>query len=113
MKKIEAIIRPENLEVLKAHLEGVGYPGLMVTEIRGHGKQGGVIHQFRGNEYKSFFLSKMKVEIVVADAQVQKLVDAISEVCKSGTVGDGKIFVLPVDNAFRIRTGESGDTAVS
>ena len=113
MKKIEAIIRPEKLEILQAHLEKVGYPGIMVTEIRGHGKQGGVSHQFRGNEYKQFFLSKMKVEIVVPDDHVKKLVDAISEVCRSGAVGDGKVFVLPVDNTFRIRTGETGDTALA
>jgi nitrogen regulatory protein P-II 1 len=113
MKKIEAIIRPEKLEVLKAQLEAIGYPGLMMTEIRGHGKQGGVIQQFRGNEYKTFFLTKIKIEIVVQDSQVKKLVDAISEVCRSGAVGDGKIFVSPMDNAIRIRTGETGDAAVS
>jgi nitrogen regulatory protein P-II 1 len=113
MKKIEAIIRPEKLEVLKAQLEAIGYPGLMMTEIRGHGKQGGVIQQFRGNEYQTFFLTKIKIEIVVQDSQVKKLVDAISEVCRSGAVGDGKIFVSPMDNAIRIRTGETGDAAVS
>ena len=113
MKKIEAIIRPEKLDILKVRLDEIGYPGMMVTEIRGHGKQGGVTHQFRGTEYKSFFLLKIKVEIVVTDSQVKKLVDAISEVCKSGAVGDGKIFVTTVDNAVRIRTGESGDVAVS
>src|SRR4029077_12283748 len=102
MKKIEAIIRPEKLEILRAHLEKVGYPGLMVTEIRGHGKQGGVTHSFRGNEFKTFYLSKIKVEIVVTDSQVKKLVEAISEVCRSGTVGDGKIFVTDVGNAIRI-----------
>src|SRR4051812_47054750 len=113
MKKIEAIIRPEKLEILKASLDQIGYPGMMVTEIRGHGKQGGVSHQFRGTEYKTSFLPKVKVEIVVPDAQVKKLIDGISEVCKSGSVGDGKVFVTAVENAVRIRTGESGDVAVS
>ena len=113
MKKIETIIRPEKLEVLQRHLEKIGYPGMMVTEIRGHGKQGGVVHQFRGTEYKTSFLSKAKVEIVVTEAQVKKLCDAIIEVCRSGAVGDGKIFVTSVDEAIRIRTGESGDVAVS
>jgi nitrogen regulatory protein P-II 1 len=113
MKKIEAIIRPEKLEILKARLEEIGYPGMMMTEIRGHGKQGGVTHQFRGTEYKTAFLPKIKIEIVVPDASVKKLVDGISEICRSGAVGDGKVFVTAVENAFRIRTGESGDVAVS
>ena len=113
MKKIEAIIRPEKLDVLKARLDEIGYPGMMVTEIRGHGKQGGVSHQFRGTEYKQYFLLKIKVEIVVPDAQVKKLIDGISEVCRSGSVGDGKVFVTSVENAVRLRTGETGDVAVS
>src|SRR4051794_5125536 len=113
MKKIEAIIRPEKLEVLRSHLDKVGYPGMMVTEIRGHGMQGGMTHSFRGNEFKTFFLSKVKVEIVVTETQVKKLVAAISEVCRSGVVGDGKIFISTIDDAIRIRTGESGDVAVS
>src|SRR5580765_6505700 len=103
MKKIEAIIRPEKLEVLKAHLEKIGYPGMMVTEIRGHGKQGGVTHSFRGNEFKTYFLSKTKVEIVAPDSQVKKLTDTISEVCKTGSPGDGKVFVSTIDNAIRVR----------
>ena len=113
MKKIETIIRPEKLELLQRHLEKIGYPGMMVTEIKGHGKQGGIVHQFRGTEYKSTFLSKIRVEIVVTDSQVKKLTDGIVEVCRSGAVGDGKIFVSPVDEAIRIRTGETGDVAVS
>jgi nitrogen regulatory protein P-II 1 len=113
MKKIEAIIRPEKLDVLKAHLEKTGYPGMMVTEIRGHGKQGGVTHQFRGTEYKASFLPKIKIEIVVTDKEVKKLEAAITEVCRSGAVGDGKIFVQSVEDAVRIRTGETGDGVVS
>src|SRR6185295_19212792 len=113
MKKIEAVIRPEKLEMLRMHLQKVGYPGMMVTEIRGHGKQGGITHSFRGNEFKTYFLAKIKVDIVVTDKNAKKLVDSIVEVCRSGTVGDGKIFITNVDDAVRIRTGESGDTAVS
>ena len=113
MKKIEAIIRPEKLDILKARLEEIGYPGMMMTEIRGHGKQGGVTHQFRGTEYKTSFLPKVKIEIVVPDSSVKKLVEGISEICRSGAVGDGKVFITAVENAVRIRTGESGDIAVS
>lgn len=113
MKKIEAIIRPDKLEVLKAQLDMIGYPGMMVMDIRGHGKQGGVSQQFRGNEYKTFFIPKVKVDIVVTDGDVKKVVDAITEVCRSGAVGDGKIFISSVLDSVRIRTGETGDVAVS
>ena len=112
MKKIEAIIRPEKLEPLRLHLDEIGYPGMMITEIEGHGKQGGVQHQWRGNEYKTTFLPKVKVEIVVSDSRVKKLVAGIVEVCRSGNVGDGKIFILPVGDAIRIRTKERGEKAV-
>jgi nitrogen regulatory protein P-II 1 len=112
MKKIEAIIRPEKLELVRLHLEKTGYPGMMVTEIEGHGKQGGVSHQWRGTAYKSSFLPKIKVEIVVPNGSVKKLVDGIIEVCRSGAVGDGKIFISPVIDAIRIRTKEKGDKAV-
>ena len=113
MKKIEAIIRPEKLDILRLELEKVGYPGMMVTKIEGHGKQMGVTHQFRGQEYKTYFLPKVRIEIVAVDNQVKKLVDAIVEVCRSKAVGDGKIFITAIDEAIRIRTGESGDSAVS
>jgi len=113
MKKIEAIIRPEKLEALRLALEEVGYPGIMVSEIKGHGKQRGVTHQWRGTEYKEYFLSKTKIEVIVPDSQVKKLTAAITEVCRTGTVGDGKVFVSSVDDAIRIRTGESGDVALS
>src|ERR1043166_9002527 len=90
MKRIEAIIRPEKLDVLRLRLEEIGYPGMMVTDIRGHGKQGGASHQFRGTEYKTFFIPKCRVEIVVKNDQVKKISDAIIEVCRSQNVGDGK-----------------------
>ena len=86
---------------------------MMITKIEGHGKQGGISHQFRGTEYKTTYLPKIRVEIVVKDSQAKKLIEAIVEVCRSGQVGDGKIFVTTVDDAVRIRTGESGDVAVS
>jgi nitrogen regulatory protein P-II 1 len=113
MKRIEAIVRPEKLEVLQSQLEKIGYPGLMVTKIEGHGKQGGVSHQFRGTEYKTTFISKVRVEIIAPDSHVKKLTDAIIDVCRSGAVGDGKIFVSDVSNAIRIRTGEAGEVALS
>jgi nitrogen regulatory protein P-II 1 len=113
MKRIEAVIRPEMLEVLRQSLEKVGYPGVMVSEMKGHGKQRGVSHQFRGTEYKEYFLPKVKLELVVADKEVKKLIGAISDVCRTGEVGDGKIFISSVDDAVRIRTGESGDGALS
>ena len=112
IKRIEAIIRPEKLEPLRILLEELKAPGMMITEIEGHGKQGGVSHQWRGSQYKTNFLPKTKVEIVVPDTQVKKLVAAIVEVCRSGAVGDGKIFVMPVSDAIRIRTKEKGDKAV-
>ncbi len=113
MKRIEAVIRPEVLDLVRQQLEKVGYPGIMVSEIKGHGKQRGVSHQFRGTEYKEYFLSKIRIELIVPDAQVKKLTDTISEVCRTGEVGDGKIFVTSVDNAMRIRTGEAGDSALN
>ena len=109
MRKIEAVIRPEKLEPLRLCLEEVGYPGMMITEIEGHGKQGGIQHQWRGTQYKTTFLPKVKVELVVPNNRVSKLISAILEVCHSGTVGDGKIFVHPVSDAIRIRTSERGD----
>ncbi len=112
MKKIEAIIRPDKLEVLRIRLEETGYPGMMVSEIRGHGKQGGVVHQFRGTEYKTTFLPKLRVEIVSRDGEVKKIVEAIMEICRSGNVGDGKIFISSVEETFRIRTGEHGENAI-
>jgi nitrogen regulatory protein P-II 1 len=112
MKKIEAIIRPENLEPLRLHLESLGYPGMSVTEIVGHGKQRGVTHQWRGTQYKTPFLPKIKVELVVLDKLVDKLIEGILDVCASGKVGDGKIFVYKVDDAIRISSKETGEKAI-
>lgn len=113
MKRIEAVIRPEKLELLRVRLEEVGYPGIMVSDMKGHGKQRGVSHQWRGTEYKEYFLPKARIELIVKDSQVKPLVDAIIEICRSKAVGDGKIFITTVEDAIRIRTGETGDAALS
>jgi nitrogen regulatory protein P-II 1 len=112
MKRIEAIIKPERLDLLKINLENTPYPGLMVTEIEGHGKQKGVTRQWRGRQYKVDLLPKLKVEIIVPDKEVKKIVNLIIEICRSGEVGDGKIFISDVENAIRIRTSEEGDQAL-
>ncbi|MCK4581452.1 MAG: P-II family nitrogen regulator [Dehalococcoidia bacterium] len=112
MKKIEAIIRPERLDLVRKALEELGYPGMTLTDVRGHGRQKGLIQRWRGQEYKVEFLPKMKVEIVVLDGDVARTLDAITRNARTGEVGDGKIFVLPVDNAVRIRTGDEGENAI-
>lgn len=112
MKKIEVIIRPEKLDAVRRALEKVGYAGVMISEIEGHGKQKGVIQQWRGEKYKVDFLPKIKVEIVVKDSEVERITKTIIESARTGEIGDGKIFIYPVENAIRIRTGESGETAI-
>ena len=112
MKKIEAIIRPEKLEAVRQALIEVDSPGLMITEIEGYGKQKGLSQQWRGKKYKVELLAKVKIEIVVKDQDVERISKAISEVAKTGKIGDGKIFVYPVENVLRIRTGEKGESAV-
>ena len=113
IKRIEAIIRPEMLEPLRVQLETVGYPGMMVTELEGHGKQRGLDQQWRGIQYKSYFLPKVRVEIVASDKAAKKIIDTIIDVCRSGKVGDGKIFVSDIKDAIRIRTKEKGEKAVN
>ena len=112
MKKIEAVIRPERLDDVKAALEAAGYPGLMLTRIEGHGKQKGLLQQFRGRPYKLELLPKFKIEVVCNDGQCKALIDAIIAAGRTGEVGDGKIFVSDVAEVFRIRTGEEGEGAV-
>lgn len=112
MKKIEAIIRPEKLELVRKALEKIDSPGLMITEIEGHGKQKGITQQWRGRKYKVELLAKIKIEIVAKDQDVDRIIKAISDTAKTAKIGDGKIFVYPVDNAIRIRTGEKGDIAL-
>lgn len=113
MKKIEAIIRPEKFDSVKKALEQAGYTGVTLTEVEGHGKQKGLSQQFRGWKYKVEFLPKLKLEIVAPSADIDKLVKAIMTSASTGQVGDGKIFVYPIESAYRISSGESGETAVS
>ncbi len=112
MKKIEAIIKPHRLEDVKLALTQVGVQGMTVSEIRGFGRQKGHKEQYRGAEYTVDLVPKIKVEIVIADAGVQAAVDAIIRAAKTGEIGDGKIFVIPLESAIRIRTGEKGDQAI-
>lgn len=112
MKKIEAIVRPEKLEAVRASLERSGYPGISITEIEGHGLQKGTVQQWRGEKYKVDFLPKIKVEIVAKDSDTEKIIQAFLESAYTGGVGDGKIFVYQVDEVVRIRTRERGERAL-
>lgn len=112
MKKIEAIVRPEKLDEVRKAIETVGYPGLTITEAEGHGKQKGVVQQWRGETYRVEFLPKVKLELVVADADAERIIQAILKAAKTGTVGDGKIFLSDVRDVIRIRTGERGESAL-
>jgi nitrogen regulatory protein P-II 1 len=112
MKKIEAIIREERLEPVKKALEDIGYFGMTISEVSGRGRQGGISLQWRVGEYRVDLLPKLKIEVVVIDEDVTIALSAISRSARTGDIGDGKIFVIPVDDAFRIRTGDSGENAV-
>lgn len=112
MKKIEAIIKPFKMEDVKEALSEVGIEGMTVSEVKGFGRQKGHTEIYRGSEYTVDFLPKVKFEVVVADSLVEKAVAAISASAKTGKIGDGKIFVLPIENAVRIRTEETGDSAI-
>ena len=112
MKKIEAIIKPFKLEEVKESLGETGIQGLTVSEVKGFGRQKGHTELYRGAEYIVDFLPKVKIEIVVADSEVNKTVDAIQHSAQTGRIGDGKIFVMNLDSAIRIRTGESGEQAI-
>jgi nitrogen regulatory protein P-II 1 len=112
MIKVEAIVRPEKVDQVIKAIEGVGYSGVMITEIQGHGKQKGVIQQWRGEKFKVEFLAKTKIEIVARDDDAKRLASAIAEAAKTGEIGDGKIFMSPVSYCHRIRTGETGESAL-
>ncbi len=112
MKKIEAIIKPFKLDEVKAALNEVGIAGMTVTEVKGFGRQRGHKEIYRGAEYQVDFIPKMKLEIVVEETIVATVVKIIMEKASTGSIGDGKIFVLPVEQAVRIRTGESGNDAI-
>jgi nitrogen regulatory protein P-II 1 len=112
MKKIEAIIKPFKLEDVKEALSGLGVEGMTVSEVKGFGRQKGHTEIYRGSEYTVDFLPKLKIEVVLADGNVAAAVDAIVKAAKTGKIGDGKVFVSPIENAVRIRTDETGDQAV-
>ena len=113
MKKIEAIIKPFKLDEVKEALHEVGIKGITVTEAKGFGRQKGHTELYRGAEYVVDFLPKVNVEVVVPDDLVEKVVQQLSEAARTGSIGDGKIFVISVEDAVRIRTGERGDSALT
>ncbi|PAW77533.1 MAG: transcriptional regulator [Verrucomicrobia bacterium Tous-C9LFEB] len=112
MKKVEAIIKPFKLEEVKTGLNELGVEGMTVTEVKGFGRQKGHTEIYRGSEYTVDFLPKVKVEIVCTDDKVEAIVASILKQAKTGKIGDGKVFVLPVESAVRIRTEETGEKAV-
>src|SRR3954471_24054277 len=112
MKKIEAIIKPFKLNEVKDALNEIGIVGMTVSEVKGFGRQKGHTEIYRGSEYTVDFLPKVQIELVLADAQVDAAVKAIISAAKTGKIGDGKIFISPVDDAVRIRTGERADSAL-
>jgi nitrogen regulatory protein P-II 1 len=112
MKKIEAIIRPFRIDDVREALSEIGVKGMTLTEVKGYGRQKGHTELYRGSEYQIDFLPKIKVEVVVADGMTEKVVDTIIKAAKTGQVGDGKIFIYDVEDAVRVRTGESGEDAL-
>ncbi len=112
MKKIEAIIRPFRLDDVREALGEIGVKGMTLTEVKGYGRQKGHTELYRGSEYQIDFLPKIKIEVVVPDRLMDKVIDTITKTASTGQVGDGKIFVYDVDDAIRVRTGESGEEAL-
>ena len=113
MNKIEAIVRPERMEVVKEALADAGFIGMNIVNVTGRGVQKGIVHAGRGGEeYRVDMLPKTKIELVVSDASTEKAVSVIVEAARTGAIGDGKIFVMPVGDAIRVRTGERGDSAL-
>ncbi|MEO0386737.1 MAG: P-II family nitrogen regulator [Pseudomonadota bacterium] len=112
MKLIIAVIKPFKLEEVREALTAVGVQGLMVTEVKGYGRQAGHTEIYRGAEYVVNFVPKIRLEIVVADTLVQQTVDTLATTAKTGKIGDGKVFVVDVEQALRVRTGETGDDAL-
>tara|TARA_B100000700_G_C14222738_1_gene480017 strand:- start:105 stop:443 length:339 start_codon:yes stop_codon:yes gene_type:complete len=112
MKKVEAIIRPFKLEDVKVALVNAGVVGMTVSEVRGFGRQKGQVERYRGSEFTVEFLQKLKIEVVIADEKVEMVINAIAEASKTGEIGDGKIFVLPVESVVRIRTSDKNEVAL-
>src|SRR5579883_2175062 len=112
MKRVEAIIQPHKLEEVKEALHGIGIEGITITDVRGHGRQKGHTETYRGNEYKVDLLPKVRLDMVVPDSRARQVVETIAAAAKSGKIGDGKIFVSPVEEAVRIRSGEQGESVL-
>lgn len=112
MKKIVAIVREDRFSMIKDALLDIGYPGMTVTEVRGHGQQKGITEQWRGRTYRTDFINKIQMEMVVPDNDVDKIIQCIVKEARTGSIGDGKIFLNPVEDAVRIRTGERGEKAI-
>ena len=112
MKKIEAIIKPFKLDDVKEALNGIGIKGMTISEVKGYGRQKGHKEIYRGAEYIVDFIPKVKLEIIVDSAQADKVIDTIIQAAKTGKIGDGKIFVLPIEEVIRVRTGEKGEEAI-
>ncbi len=112
MKKVEAVVRPHLLDAVKTALQEVGIVGMTVTEVKGFGRQKGHSETYRGSEYRVDFLPKVKIEVVLPDALVDKAVEAVLATAKTGKFGDGTIFIHPLEGAVRIRTGERGEEAL-
>ena len=112
MKKVEAIIKPFKLDDVKDRLREIGVQGMTVSEVKGFGRTGGKKEVYRGSAYVVDFVPKVKIEVVVADSQVSQVIEAIEKAAKTGRIGDGKIFVVPVEEVVRIRTGERGEEAL-
>ena len=112
MKKVEAIIKPFKLDEVKSGLHLIGINGMTVTEVKGFGRQKGHVEVYRGTEYEVNFLPKVKIEVVVPDAIIDKVVSTIIEKARTGNIGDGKIFIYSLEDVIRIRTGEKGETAI-
>ncbi len=112
MRKVEAIVRPERVGLIRKALEEIGYGGITITEVKGHGTQRGITQQWRGTTYTVDLLPKVKLEVVVKDSQVVQILAAIKEHGQTGEIGDGKVFVSTIDDVMRVRTGETGESAL-
>ncbi len=112
MKKVEAIIRPEKLPVVRRALEDLGLGGMTITQVAGHGNQRGITQQWKGNTYTIDLLTKTKIELVIQDTVLEKVLTAIKESAGTGEIGDGKVFITAVEDVMRVRTGERGEKAI-
>ncbi len=112
MKKVEVIIKPFKLDAMKTALNDIGIKGMTVSEVKGYGRQKGHTEIYRGAEYKVDFLPKIKVEIIIEAEMVDKIIDVVVEAARTGKIGDGKIFILPVEKVVRVRTGETDSEAI-